>query len=229
MQLFFYSKTMEKEKILSTLTEKLGKTSFSQKTLETYVAKHLPAEGTEPDDAYWALHTEVLKTMEGQYNHDVAVAVEEAKKNFDTSSATNTSPTNPNPATPPADNALAKRIEALEKALEDEKKKSSVDALKNSARGKSSELKVSNKALWDDAVNMVEISGDMDEAKLVDAAKGIYETKLKAYIGEGATPYGGSMGVSTQVGEAEAKERRNAFKERMIAQGKLPKEEGTNV
>lgn len=215
---------MEKEKILSTLTEKLGKTSFSQKTLETYVAKHLPDEGTEPDDAYWALHTEVLKTMEGQYNHDVAVAVEEAKKNFG-----NTSPTNPNSATPSTDNALAKRIEALEKALEDEKKKSSVDALKNSARGKSSELKVSNKAIWEDAVNMVEISEGMDEAKLVDAAKGIYETKLKAYIGEGATPYGGSMEVSTQVGEAEAKERRNAFKERMIAQGKLPKEEGTNV
>ena len=72
---------------------------------------------------------------------------------------------------------------------------------------------------------MVEVAEGMDEAKLLDATKSIYESKLKAYIGEGATPYGGSMGVSMHVGEKEANERRNAFKERMIAQGKLPKEE----
>ena len=89
MQLYFFIQNYGKRKNLSTLTEKLGKTSFSQKTLETYVGKHLPSEGTEPDDAYWALHTEVLKTLEGQYNHDVAEAVEEAKKNFAT-------PQNPN-------------------------------------------------------------------------------------------------------------------------------------
>ncbi|WP_155923442.1 hypothetical protein [Bacteroides sp. 14(A)] len=60
-----------------------------------------------------ALHTEVLKTLEGQYNHDVAEAVEEAKKNF-------ASPQNPNPkpnTTPLADDAITKRLEALEKAL----------------------------------------------------------------------------------------------------------------
>ena len=149
MQLyFFYSKPMEKEKILSTLTEKLGKTSFSQKTLETYVGKHLPSEGTEPDDAYWALHTEVLKTLEGQYNHDVAEAVEEAKKNF-------TTPQNPNSkpnTTPLADDAITKRLEALEKALADEKKKSSMDMLRNSVLEKGQELKVSNKSLWNDVV-----------------------------------------------------------------------------
>lgn len=215
---------MEKEKILSTLTEKLGKTCFSPRTLEMYVGKHLPAEGVEPDDAYWALHTDILKALEGQYNHDVSIAVAEAKKNFVT-------PPSLNPPTPPIDgnhpieDVLAKRVEALEKALADEKKKSSMDALKSGVKRKSSELKVSNKALWEDAVNMVEVAEGMDEAKLLDATKSIYESKLKAYIGEGATPYGGSMGVSTHVGEKEANERRNAFKERMIAQGKLPKEE----
>lgn len=87
-----------------------------------------------------ALHTEVLKTLEGQYNHDVAEAVEEAKKNF-------ASPQNPNPkpnTTPLADDAITKRLEALEKALADEKKKSSMDMLRNSVLEKGQELKVSN-------------------------------------------------------------------------------------
>jgi hypothetical protein len=42
---------MEKEKILSTLTEKLGTTGLSAKTIGDYLDGNLPAEGVEPDDA----------------------------------------------------------------------------------------------------------------------------------------------------------------------------------
>ena len=81
---------MEKEQILSTLTEKLGQTSFSQQSLQTYVDNNLPAEGAEPDDAYWTRHIAVLKSFQGQFNHDVATKVteqanakfEEYKKNW---------------------------------------------------------------------------------------------------------------------------------------------------
>lgn len=44
---------MEQEKILSTLSEKLGETSFSPQTLQTYVELNPIAEGSEPDEAYW--------------------------------------------------------------------------------------------------------------------------------------------------------------------------------
>lgn len=213
MQLyFFYSKTMEKEKILSTLTEKLGKTSFSQKTLETYVAKHLPTEGTEPDDAYWALHTEVLKTMEGQYNHDVAAAVEEAKKNFAT-------PQKPNTSTV-ADEAITKRLEALEKALADEKKKSSVDMLRNTVLGKGDELKVSNKPLWNDVVKMVEVTDGMDDVQMTETAKKLYEERLKSYLGEGAAPYGGGKTASPDSKEYE--KELDDFFSRKAQEGKFP-------
>ena len=217
MQLyFFYSKPMEKEKILSTLTEKLGKTSFSQKTLETYVGKHLPSEGTEPDDAYWALHTEVLKTLEGQYNHDVAEAVEEAKKNF-------TTPQNPNSkpnTTPLADDAITKRLEALEKALADEKKKSSMDMLRNSVLEKGQELKVSNKSLWNDVVKIVEIEDGMDDTQLTESAKKLYEERLKSYLGEGATPYGGGGTASPDSKEYE--KELDDFFNRKAKEGKFP-------
>ena len=41
---------MEQEKILSTLSEKLGETSFSPQTLQKYVELNPVAEGSEPDD-----------------------------------------------------------------------------------------------------------------------------------------------------------------------------------
>mgnify|MGYP000675919202 CR=1 FL=1 len=205
---------MEKEKILSALIEKLGKTSFSQKTLETYVDKHLPSEGTEPDDAYWALHTEILKTLEGQYNHDVAVAVEEAKKNIAT-------PQNPDPKTDPvADDAITKRLEALEKALADEKKKSSVDMLRNTVLGKGDELKVSNKPLWNDVVKMVEVTDGMDDSQMTETAKKLYEERLKSYFGEGAAPYGGGKTVSPDNKEYE--KELDDFFSRKAQEGKFP-------
>lgn len=207
---------MEKEKILSTLTEKLGKTSFSQQTLEMYVAKHLPTEGTEPDDAYWALHTDVLKTMEGQYNHDVAAAVEEAKKNFATPQNPNQKP-NTNPV---ADDAITKRLEALEKALADEKKKSSVDMLRNSVVGKGDELKVSNKPLWNDVVKMVEVTDGMDDTQMTEIAKKLYEERLKSYLGEGAAPYGGGKTASPDSKECE--KELDDFFSRKAQEGKFP-------
>lgn len=74
---------MEQEKILSTLSEKLGKTSFSPQTLQTYVELNPIAEGSEPDEAYWNKAVNFLKGMQGQYNHDVATRVEDFKKNDD--------------------------------------------------------------------------------------------------------------------------------------------------
>lgn len=72
---------MEQEKILSTLSEKLGETSFSPQTLQTYVELNPIAKGSEPDEAYWNKAVNFLKGMQGQYNHDVATRVEDFNLN----------------------------------------------------------------------------------------------------------------------------------------------------
>ena len=56
---------MEQEKILSTLSEKLGETSFSPQTLQKYVELNPVAEGSEPDEAYWNKAVNFLKGMQG--------------------------------------------------------------------------------------------------------------------------------------------------------------------
>ena len=68
---------MDKEQILSTFKEKVGKTSLSEKTISDYIDAHLPAEGTEPDEAYWQRHTAFFKSLDGNYSADVAAQGEE--------------------------------------------------------------------------------------------------------------------------------------------------------
>lgn len=120
---------MEQEKILSTLSEKLGETSFSPQTLQTYVELNPIAEGSEPDEAYWNKAVNFLKGMQGQYNHDVATRVEDFKKNY------KPQPTPPTPPTPPVppknDDELEKKLKELEARLDaEDSKKVQADLLK---------------------------------------------------------------------------------------------------
>lgn len=120
---------MEQEKILSTLSEKLGETSFSPQTLQTYIELNPIAEGSEPDEAYWNKAVGFLKGMQGQYNHDVATKVEDFKKNY------KPQPTPPTPPTPPVppknDDELEKKLKELEARLDaEDSKKVQADLLK---------------------------------------------------------------------------------------------------
>lgn len=73
---------MEIEKIVSTVQEKLGKTSFSTQTIQKYVELNPVAEGQEPDEAYFTKATAFFGGMQGQFNHDFTQQFNEAKKNL---------------------------------------------------------------------------------------------------------------------------------------------------
>lgn len=73
---------MDKEEILSEMENRVGKTSLSKRTLSDYVGANLPAAGTEPDEAFWVKHAGFLKSLDGNYSHDVSVKVEEFKKSY---------------------------------------------------------------------------------------------------------------------------------------------------
>ncbi|MDE7411180.1 MAG: hypothetical protein K2M94_03990 [Paramuribaculum sp.] len=68
---------MEKEQILSTLNEKLGQTSFSEKTINDYVDAFIPESEEAPD---FDKHVGFLKSLYGNYSADVAKQVNEAKE-----------------------------------------------------------------------------------------------------------------------------------------------------
>ena len=211
---------MEKETLLSTLTEKLGETPLSQRTLTAYIDDNLPAEGTEPDEAYWEKHTKFLKSLTGNYRADVAAGLEVAKRTLQQQpSTTETQQKGGGPD-------LLKRIEQLEGKLAESAKNASTSTLRAEATAKGKSLKVANEAIWEDAVKVVQI-GDNDSADdVTDKAKKEYERLLKRYYGEGTAPYGnsGRQGANKEA-EEQAKGKREALRAKMQARGRLPKSE----
>ena len=213
---------MEKEQILSTFKEKVGQTSLSEKTISDYINANLPAEGTEPDEAYWERHTTFFKSLNGNYSADVAKQVNDFKKNYKPETKED-----PNKGKGEGEKSdLEKRLEQLENAQKESARNASANALRSEVSAKGKSLKVANEAIWEDAVKAVQI-GENDSADDVTAkAKKEYERMLKRYHGEGVSPYGnsGRQGASKEA-EEEAKAKREAFKERMRRAGKLPKKE----
>jgi hypothetical protein len=216
---------MEQEKILSTLTEKLGQTSLSQKTIGDYVAQNLPTEGVEPDDAYWNKHVAILTSLNGNFSASVAAQVNEFKKNY---KPDNNNPPQPNPNNDKGEqSALEKRLEQLENQLKERDAKFTREQLTNNVIAQADSLKVANKAIWEDAVKTVEVEEKDTTDTLLTKAKAAYERLLKRYVGDGATPYGGSNngGGTSKEAAQQQQARREAFKAKMRQSGKLPKSE----
>ena len=84
---------------------------------------------------------------------------------------------------------------------------------------------MSNKALWEDVANLVPITEDMDESKLEEETKRLYESKLKAYSGDGATPYRGAGGSGSSENTSKALDD---FFAKKAQEGKFPSNSKNN-
>lgn len=224
---------MEQEKILSNINAKLGQTSLSQKTISDYVGANLPAEGVEPDDAYYTKHVDFLKSLNGNFSADVARQVNDFKKNYkplnDTPTPKDSNDTTGKNGNNADESRLEQRLKDLENQLKQQNTNQQRSQLQREVISQADSLKVANKAIWEDAVKSVEVGENDTTDTLVTKAKTAYEKMLKRYVGDGATPYGssGRQGASKEAIK-EANDRREAFKKRMQARGKLPKTDFTN-
>jgi hypothetical protein len=220
---------MEKEQILSELTTRLGQTSLSSQTLMKYVELNPVAEGVEPDDAYYSKATSFLQGMQGQYNHDVATQVESFKKNYKPQQSS------PDSREGAGDNVLADKLKEMENEIlllkeerEAEKNAASIHDLKiQSMDLLKSQIENGGKNICNDeilniAISDVKITKDMEVEEIVSCAKRNYEKRYKAIFGNGASP---SINQYAETGEEQAKSRREAFKDRLRAQGKLPRKQ----
>lgn len=224
---------MDKEILLSNFKKHIGEpdattgmygdTGISRRTMDVYIDNLLPqiADDNMVNDAFIETQVKFIKAMGGQMRHEQSEFV----KNYKPQSQQTTSQQQ---QTDDANADLQKRIEAMEKAMEQEKANNQLNGLRNEVLGKEKELKVSNKNLWKDAVGLVAYQEGMTVDVMLGEAKKIYEAKLKDYFGDGATPYGGEQkSGSTQVSSEEANAKREAFRKKMIAQGRLPEEENS--
>lgn len=210
---------MELEQIVSELTRRAGNTGLSQRTINDYVSAFLPEPGTEPDEAYWTKHVGIIKSLGGNYSHDVADKVNEFKRTYNPNHEPNkdVKPQDDNP-----NKALLERLSALEAKVTGRDENEKMDALRNGVIEKAPELKVTNVALWKDVAGLVEIPDGSTHDSLLDSVKKLYESKLKLYSGDGAMPYGGPKKPGNSVDQKEANDRREKFMAKMRANGRLP-------
>lgn len=177
---------MEQEKILSTLSEQLGETSFSQQTLQKYIELNPLAEGVEPDEAYFTKAVNFLKGMQGQYNHDVATKVEDFKKNYKPT----TKDTPPPP--PPTPNKEVEEMRAQMKAIQEKLDASENQKVQAELLSKvKAEMKAKNATdsyVLEKTLQGVTLDSSKPLDTLVNEMLSKYDTEYKACRGDGATP-----------------------------------------
>lgn len=211
---------MEKEQILSEITARAGKTSLSQRTLADYVERNLPAEGTEPDEAFWEKHVGFLKSLDGNYSHDVSTQVDEFKKNY-------------KPAQRPDTEAPqeGKDLEILEllKGIKNENKElrerlDLQDQVKSQSELREKVIAgMKAKGVNDEYVLATTMTkhGELDSKKsvdeLVDSLIPVYDKEFSACRGNGAVPRTGQ-----QQQQNTKNETLKRYKERHQQAGDLP-------
>lgn len=230
---------MEAEKIISTLKEQVGTTDFSDRTIGVYVENNPLAEGVEPDEEYFKKGATFLKSLQGQYNADFSsklnAKVEEFKKGY-----------KPEPLKKPEQNGgnetdIEARLKAIQEAQDAKikefekkyaEKEKAVEQKSYVAQLESAfKTKLEGEGLIYDSIyfeNIIHGNGEFDTTKPVsEAIKGVSEKYDKMFKDRNRSITSNSFmpNFQTEVKPgAGGKSPAELFKERQIAQGRLPKE-----
>lgn len=180
---------MEKEKILSTLTEKVGKTSFSQQTLEAYVDLNPLAEGAEPDDAYWNKATAFINKMQGQFNADMASRVEDFKKNY--KPETKNEPPKQNPEPNKEVEEMRRQLADLTKRLDEKESKQTQEQLMSQVKSEMKKQGATDEYVLKQTLRGVTLDTKKSVADLAKEFLTAYDSELTACRGKGAAPRNG--------------------------------------
>lgn len=197
---------MDSAQIVSTLVEKLGQTSLSKRTIESYVNRHLPKDGAEPDDSYFETHLAELRgydaDFKGQHNHEMAEAVKAARQAAVEEYLKNNPPKKEdvNSQKSETEKAFESKLEELQKMietknqdpsiaavleqnkkildmLEAQKQKANTDVLIKSMNEKAEGLNITNKQYWDFAVEL--IKGEIKDGATADSILEMTKSKYE--------------------------------------------------
>lgn len=214
---------MEKEKILSELTAKLGKTSLSERSIATYVDNIHPTitDDAQVTDSFYETHVNILKSISGNMDKEIADKVNDFKKNYKPQSTEGGEGGNGGGAVGENDKRiteLTEKVTTLQKQLEEGAK-----AQKQADILKAVQAKMQEQGATDNGVLAYTFKGEVvDVEKDVDTLVGeylkVYDSNYTMLRGEGAKPRGGN----SSTGEQSAKALDNFFSQKM-AQGKFPK------
>lgn len=197
----FRDTVMDKEEILQRIKESAGDTGLSDRTLADYVDNNMPEEGKDPDDTYFTRHAAVLKSISGNFRHDVASAVEDFKKNW-----------KPDPKPDPDGSgedlkkSLAewqKRVEDMEAKLAEADRRTSRLSLEKGVREAMRGKGASDEYVLGKVLDTADFGKETDVAKIAEELLPAYDAEYAACRGRGVAPRfnagGGGSGGSKDI------------------------------
>lgn len=199
---------MEKEQILSTITERLkaeGQTSLSQRTLGDYITDNLPAEGTEPDEAYWEKHTKFLKSLSVNFSNDMAAAVNDFKTNY--KPPTVQEPPRQDPPQPNKEvEDLKAQLADLAKRLDEKESQQTQEQLMSKVKAEMQKQGATDEYVLKQTLRGVMLDTKKSVDDLTKELMAAYDSELTACRGKGAAPRNGGGG-----GGSKCKNAADAF------------------
>lgn len=188
---------MEKEKLSSDLKGLVGENSLSDRTWNDYidntVLPYLPSEADKIPE-FLSKHATTLKSINGQFSHDVAAKVNEAKKAFVQTPQAQPEPQKPEPAKNNDIPQWAIDLQNKMEVLETEKANATKDLerlrLLSTVTSKVKELGADNEDLLEMVIGSTQFAENASEDDCIKQVKAKYDEKYSKLYGEGVRPAG---------------------------------------
>lgn len=221
---------MTKEELLSKISEKLGKTSLSERTLNSYVENivKLVSDDSQINDDFLTSHVGILKSIEGQLSHDIADGLRGkggGKQNSDPK---------PNPNSDPKSQGndtmkeilemiseIKKENSELREKLDEDKKTRTESSYKRAISDAMKQKGAKNDYILKQVIAKKKFDVNKPVEDSVKEALEDYDTEYKSCFGDGAAPRG--SGIQDPSSE-EIKKSLDAFFEKKANEGKFPSE-----
>lgn len=216
---------MEKEKLSSDLKGLVGENSLSDRTWNDYidntVLPYLPSEADKIPE-FLSKHATTLKSINGQFSHDVAAKVNEAKKAFVQTPQTQPEPQKPEPAKkdekPEWFAKYEQEFEQFKADKANEAKALKQKQLLSTVTSKVKELGADNEDLLEMVIGSTQFAENASEDDCIKQVKSKYDEKYSKLYGEGVRP---ALGSAAYTGNAKA--AKEAYKKHLEETGRLKK------
>lgn len=185
---------MTQEEIVSKLTQELGETPLSQRSISEYVGVNMPKEDEEFDYAH---HITILNSFAGNYRADIKKEIEEFKKNYKPTidlpkpkEEKKEEPFNPNSEL----ESLKKEFSELKQLLKDKESKEEQKSLKSKVIEAMKRQKATDEYVLKATFKGITLDTEKSVDELTKEMLKSYDEEFAACRGKGAAPRNGENG-----------------------------------
>ncbi len=211
---------MEKEEILSKIKSELGQTNLSDRTLDAFV-DNMIAGHEAVDDTHISNSVSFLKTLQGQYNHDMSDQVERFKKEYSPQPTASNPPDGQAAEKKDPENvskiqSLTEKMEAVLAKIESKEKQAQIELLKSEAQKIVKSKGAENDSVIRIAASMIQVDDSDTKETLASKMEDRYNALYSELYGKGASPSGNGT-----TGKIDTKAEKEKYLKHLVETGRI--------